>query len=102
VNDVSLDGSGKAKTMFIASTNAGSGMMTATATGLKAAGGNSLPDTNTNLTANILKVELKEMWEKDNRCNDLTTRNAKRPPPPIQLLSSYEWGALCCSLNCKP
>jgi len=77
VNDVSLDGSGKAGTMFIASTDGGNGTMTATGTQLKDASNNSLPDANTNMMVNVPKVDLTEMWEKDDQCDNLTTINPK-------------------------
>jgi len=81
VNDVSLDGSGKAKTMFVASTNGAMGTMTAKGFELKDASGTPLSDATTNMTVNIPKVELKEMWEKDNKCNDLATQNTKGTTP---------------------
>jgi len=58
VNDVSLT-DGMARTMFVASTNAGSGMMSAEGTGLQDANGAALEDATTNITVNVVKVELR-------------------------------------------
>jgi len=75
VNDVSLDSGGKAKTMFIASTEGGSGTMTATGMQLKDSGGASLPDATTNMTVNVTKVEFTI-----NVTSFIPTNNLQGPP----------------------
>jgi len=65
--------------MFVASTIPDRGRISAHGSRLRDGAGNPLPNVSTNIGVHIPKVELTEMWEKDDRCDKIP--HSKAGPP---------------------